>query len=167
MSNKLLALAAVAALTTVLNATASAQVIQDENGELHYKMCKAGQTIMKAEDMTSNGFWLRPVDEIQKTKFTPRPVNEIMGMTDAEFDAFSNSEGNRISGGHKRSDVVIIPVNEILGLTNAEYDAHAMSEGNRLPNRIIKPGSGYNPETWGYTPKGYTMAELVQHTLKQ
>jgi len=163
---KIVSLIAAGAVLLVvgLNNGASAQIVQDDDGELHYKMCKAGQTLMKAEDMTSNGFWLRPVDEIAKTKFEPRPVNEILGLTDEEFDSFSNTEGNSIAS-YRKSDVVIIPVNEIIGLTDEEYTEFSRGESGTMPSRIIKPGEGYNPATWGYTPKGYTMREYTQQLL--
>lgn len=104
MKERLLALAAAATMMMAVSATASAQIVTDNAGQMHYVMCKEGREAKF--DATA--------------KYTPRPVNEVLNLSDAEFATMSNTEGN-LQGSWKRSDRDLRPVNEIMGMTDGEF----------------------------------------------
>ena len=101
---KLLAFAAAATMMMAFNATASAQIITDYAGQSHYVMCKDGQEVQFNAG----------------AKFTPRPVHEVMNISEEEFATMSNTEGN-LNGAWQKSDRDLRPVNEIMGMTDAEF----------------------------------------------
>jgi len=104
MNKKLLAFAAAATMMMAFNASASAQIVTDAAGQQHYVMCAQGQ---EAKFDAS-------------AKFNPRPVNEVMEMSEAEHDQFANTEGNIQSSWHKAKRN-LRPVNEVMNMTEAEY----------------------------------------------
>ncbi len=80
---------------------------------------------MKAEDMHSFYFWIRPQAEI----------------SDKEMLTFTNTESNLLPA-HTKSSKIVIPTTEVLNLVDEEFDHFSNTESNQLPSRIIKPMLG-------------------------
>ncbi|MDO4178156.1 MAG: hypothetical protein Q4D21_03105 [Phascolarctobacterium sp.] len=138
----------------VVNTTFASELIcKTDDGTLHYIPSKESRTIIDASDMNEYGYWFVPVEQVKKMDFTPIPVNEVLGVTEEEYNLFCQGEAGHGGAPWKRFDGVIIPVNEILDLTEDEYAIYSLGEGDHLPDRFIHAGEMYNPKTFGYTPK--------------
>lgn len=118
---------------------------------------------MKAEDMTANGYWIVPPN-VLAMKGDAIPVHEVLGLTEEEAMEYDKGEGGNRPW--KRNDEVIVPVHEILDITEEEAMEYDKGEGGNMPNRFVKPGDGYNPATWGYTPKA-PITERIQKLLNE
>lgn len=141
MNKKLFVMAAMTTLTLAVSATASAGLERDFHGQLHFIQNTKAQTIMKAEDMHSSYFWIRPQSEISKTTFAATPVNKILEISDKEMLTFTNTESNLLPA-HTKSSKIVIPTTEVLNLVDEEFDHFSNTESNQLPSRIIKPMLG-------------------------
>lgn len=141
-----LALLACMSLATAVSAATPEGLYRDANGDLHFKMPKAGQSIIMEADC-KDGFWFVPVAQAGSMEgFESRPVHEVLGCSEEEYNEALQGEGRELSW-HKNTDV-IIPVHEVLDMTEDEYAAYTAGEGGKEPSRVVKPGSGYNPATW-------------------
>lgn len=108
-------------------------------------MCISGQSLIKAEDMTSNSYWIVP-QKVLAIAPDVIPVHKVLGLTEEKFEAFNRGQGGNMPW--KRFNGVIVPVHEILDLTEEEFSQFSQGQGGMIPDHFIKPAEEYNPPTW-------------------